>query len=466
MREVPEGFLVFSSNFSFEFPNREHIYIRKLSAEGVYQYQLDHWPGDDRRFDIGYIDAVASNADGTFSAVIAEGRSYDSEKWLYHFDQTGDTIGRHFMLTYPVEDSIVLGVRQIRPTLAGGHVWCGFLQRAGQSADAFLCLVDADGDTLWTRRYDAPGQAWEALGVAQYTDGGFLITGGWQGPPSIDRAFLIRTDADGNELWRRLYADRADLNGAVRVAADGNILTWCEYREPQWGFYWQQMMLTKWDPDGEIIWQRKVGYNYYVGTYDLEVLADGSIVGSGTTLLNGVLMKFSAEGDSLWSRSYSYTNDFSLFFDVEPTSDGGFVCTGYARRSLISDPQFLTSQMIWVVKTDSLGCVVPGCQSVGVEEYMIDLNEHLRIWPNPLARGTPLSIAFTPPPTFTPNGPLRVVVQDAMGRQVHEERVQVGTGQLANLPTGQAGLPLAAGLYHLHLTDGTRWLAGCKVVVE
>jgi hypothetical protein len=55
-----------------------------------------------------------------------------------------------------------------------------------------------------------------------------------------------------------------------------------------------------------------------------------------------------------------------------------------------------------------------------------------------------------------------------MGRQVHEESIGTGTGtrQLAHLPTGQAGLPLAAGLYYLHLTDGTRWLAGGKVIVS
>jgi hypothetical protein len=89
----------------------------------------------------------------------------------------------------------------------------------------------------------------------------------------------------------------------------------------------------------------------------------------------------------------------------------------------------------------------------------MDLNEHLRVWPNPVAAGAPLTVAFEPPQEFAPNGPLRVVVLDALGKQVHEQRVQVGTSQLANLP-------LATGVYHLHLIDSTRWLAGAKVVVE
>ena len=83
-------------------------------------------------------------------------------------------------------------------------------------------------------------------------------------------------------------------------------------------------------------------------------------------------------------------------------------------------------------------------------------------------RGTPLSIAFTPPPTFTPNGPLRVVVQDAMGRQLHEEVLGHNGGHRERSETivTAVSASLAAGLYHLHLTDGTRWLAGGKVVVE
>ena len=65
---------------------------------------------------------------------------------------------------------------------------------------------------------------------------------------------------------------------------------------------------------------------------------------------------------------------------------------------------------------------------------MVDMNEYLKIWPNPVARGTPLHISFTPPQVFTPNGPLRVVLLDATGRQVHEESIGTGAGT-RQLPT-------------------------------
>jgi hypothetical protein len=94
-----------------------------------------------------------------------------------------------------------------------------------------------------------------------------------------------------------------------------------------------------------------------------------------------------------------------------------------------------------------------------VEEIVLDLNEYLSIWPNPALGGVPLGITFTPPPEFVPDGPLRVVVQDALGRRVSEHRLLSGTDQVA-LPK------LASGTYHLHLCDDRRWLAGRTVVVE
>ncbi|MEX1131592.1 MAG: hypothetical protein WEC15_00060 [Flavobacteriales bacterium] len=278
---------------------------------------------------------------------------------------------------------------------------------------------------------------------------------------------MIRTDSLGQQLWRRNYGGIAGQNGAVRIAADGGILTWSLYREPGWELDWNQMMLTKWTPSGSIQWQRKVHKNYFVTTQDMEILPDGSIVGAATIMNAAALVKFSPEGDSLWTREYTLFGSLHGFYDVQATSDGGFVCTGAAFSFPPTDPDIQTSQVIWVVKTDSLGCVVPGCNTVGMEEYLMDLNDYLRVWPNPVASGAPLTVSFTPPLEFTPNGPLRVMVLDALGRQVHEEMlVQGGHRERGEANLTAFSTTLSPGLYHLHLTDNTRWLAGKSVVVE
>ncbi len=240
-------------------------------------------------------------------------------------------------------------------------------------------------------------------------------------------------------------------------------MTWSNYREPSWPPNYSQVMLTKWNAAGDIVWQKKSHYGYYSGARDFEVLPDGSFIATAFGAENergGMLCKFSPDGDSLWTRGHNVAHGPHYLNDVTPTSDGGFVCTGEANRMMpIDAANFQQSQTIYVLKTDSLGCVVPGCHTVGVEEYALDLNQYLSLAPNPVAAGQPLRISFEPPAGFTPNGPVRVVVLDVTGRRVHEEQMRGTTHNLINLQP-------STGLHYLHLTDGTRWLAGGKLVVE
>jgi hypothetical protein len=72
------------------------------------------------------------------------------------------------------------------------------------------------------------------------------------------------------------------------------------------------------------------------------------------------------------------------------------------------------------------GLLGQGNYALGVEEYLLDLNAHLRVWPNPVAHGQALQLSFTPPPEFAPNGPLRAVRLDATGRTLQQETVPSG----------------------------------------
>lgn len=325
-----------------------------------------------------------------------------------------------------------------------------------------MVRTDANGDTLWTARYGPPiDHIHECLGVQEYTDGGFLVVGYRPGGP-LDRDFLIRTDAAGHEMWRRNFGYIAGGNTAVRVAADGNIFTWSSYKDIPGDFGYAELMLTKWSPQGNILWQHHGNYGSLHLTHDLEVLPDGSLITSGELGVFAVLAKYSSEGDTLWERQYRIRSNQHWFYDVEPTSDGGFIATGVSMRYPWDTIAVNTSQLIWVVKTDSLGCVVPGCHTVGVQEYLLDLNEHLRVWPNPVGRGQPLTLSFTPPAEFVPQGQVRVVLLDAAGRTVHTE----GLPPTMAGPVGLHPPSLAPGMFHLHLVDDTRWLAGSSVVVE
>ncbi len=133
--------------------------------------------------------------------------------------------------------------------------------------------------------------------------------------------------------------------------------------------------------------------------------------------------------------------------------------TGLAKQGKFDAQPFLAS--MWLLKVDEHGCVVPGCHTVGVSEYAADLNKYFTLWPNPVQAGSAINFSFEPPDGFKPNGDLRAVVLDALGREVLSRSFPSSRSQFT---FGTVELP--AGIYHLHLTDQRSWLAGAKLVVQ
>ena len=174
----------------------------------------------------------------------------------------------------------------------------------------------------------------------------------------------------------------------------------------------------------------------------------------------GILMRTDSLGNTLWKRSYS-TNAVRdhYIYDLRRTLDGGFIMAGTAWDSL------LVSQDAWLIKTDSFGCLVPGCQVFdGLQEQLTDLSASLAIYPNPAQDH--VNVRLELPATLRVQGPLRLAVTSLDGRLVHERKVPLTFGQP---PTANCQLPTASwpsGTYFVHLLEGTRWLAGGKVVRE
>ena len=126
-------------------------------------------------------------------------------------------------------------------------------------------------------------------------------------------------------------------------------------------------------------------------------------------------------------------------------------------------------QDVWGIKTDEHGCLEPGCHLItGMETQITNLSGALKVWPNPVAAGTAVQVEVQLPEGFAVQGALRLTVTDAAGRLVHEEVLDQG-GHRERSDANSTGLVRAhwhPGLYHLHLHDNTRWIAGAKLVVQ
>jgi hypothetical protein len=161
--------------------------------------------------------------------------------------------------------------------------------------------------------------------------------------------------------------------------------------------------------------------------------------------INGWLVKYTASGDSLWSRYFHYWDtpyDQHSFIDMEQMPDGGILLCGQAYSGNAGPQQ----QLGWLVKLDEFGCLVPGCQLVATEN--IEGNPQgvaLRLYPNPVSE---VLNVYTWLPEIPRRAILRIVGSD--GAVVRESAVTQ-----RDLTTMIPVRDLPAGVYYVQLeADG------------
>lgn len=355
--------------------------------------------------------------------------------------------------------------RQAKQTPDGGYVLCGETSTTGV-LDAFLLKTDPDGELEWVRTFGSENFREGFATVEALEDGGFWLGGGKQSSQNNYDPWVVRTDETGTILWQNTYGTLGSdpTNAHLTLGTTGNgLIATCWNVAPN---DISRIAVLALDPDGSVQWQRLYGPQRNTALFvvqevspDLDLIACGyAYLGSQ---LKGILLRTTATGDSLWMREYDYydaevTNGKGAFYDVQPTPDGGFIAVGVA---LAVAGQY--TQDVWVVKTDSMGCIEPGCHLItGVESQITNLKEALRVWPNPVARGGAVQVSVELPASFKPLGALRLSVVSSDGRLMHEQSLPDHSS------TYHLNANLSAGIYHIHLSDASRWISGAELVVH
>ncbi len=92
--------------------------------------------------------------------------------------------------------------------------------------DYLTIKYDSAGETLWTRRYDGPGNGTDkAVALALDDNGRIYVTGSSQGQTTNRDYATVKYDIDGSELWVRRYdgpGNGADNAHAVAVDDEGS----------------------------------------------------------------------------------------------------------------------------------------------------------------------------------------------------------------------------------------------------
>lgn len=201
----------------------------------------------------------------------------------------------------------------------------------------YLVKIDGEGNELWSHTYGGRGMD-HAKMVRQTADGGYVLVGNQadEFPTSNvyrGNLFLIKTDAEGNELWRRLYGDEIlYLGWAVAQTPDGGyVLAGWEAKTVDD----RNVIVVKTSETGDVEWSRTwdLVSGERDGGFDLILTSDGYIViaciqamGSGGP--SAVLLKVDLDGNEIWNKLIGEAAVGNTFWDIMEDSDGGYVMAG------------------------------------------------------------------------------------------------------------------------------------------
>jgi len=247
-------------------------------------------------------------------------------------------------------------------TADGGYAAAGWTKSYGAGGgDAWLVKMNETGVEEWNRTYGGKGFDF-AEGVLAADDGGYVLVGATIsfGAGNMD-VWLIRTDANGNELWNRTYGGAGDDKGmAVCNTTDGGYVITGYWKPGISG--WRQLWVIKTDSAGKIDWDVKLGGGYDDEGWSVLERAGGGYAVTGYTSSFGAgcadlwLVALDGNGAEEWNRTIGGAGD-DFGNQLIETAGGNLVIAGQTQSfgTVENDFDGKTTVNAWLLKINATG---------------------------------------------------------------------------------------------------------------
>ena len=239
-------------------------------------------------------------------------------------------------------------------TTDGGYILAGCTNSYGAGyGDAWLVKTDSNGNKQWEKIFGGTGDD-GSRSVQQTADGGYILAGGTKsyGAGSWD-AWLVKTDSNGNELWRKTFGGASeDVAYSVQQTADGGYIL--AGRTTSYGEGPCDGWLVKTDSNGNKQWDKTFGGTGADFGESVQQTTDGGYILAGETDSYGAgsrdfwLVKIDSNGIVQWEKTFGGSGVDGAD-SVQQTTDGGYIIAGY------TDSYVAGTRAVWLVKTDSNG---------------------------------------------------------------------------------------------------------------
>ena len=387
----------------------------------------------ERHYWVGFSGCLQPTSDNNFISVGVVSDTNEANAYLVKFNTNLDTI---FFREY--KDTIVNHIQfyQGIETNDKGYIMIGVrASSAAYNQDVFVLKTDSLGNEQW-RKVINLGSYDSGFNIIQTPDKGFLL-----GCYNIDvndnnsgDGRILKLDSLGNFEWGKMIGGpKADGVPIVALAKDSNYIVVSAYSyKTIFGFpeacEFRTQVVKMDKTDGSIIWnkqydtiRRAIEPTMVKADSDDNLIIIGNYYSQEIVGIYGKawLLKINQNGDSLLYRQFYKSNNShtmsNYVYDFCITEDKSMVTCGY----LDLDTAYT---YLWLAKMDSLGCLQPGCQYVGVEELQKAKEGELKVYPNPAT--TQATITYP-----TAEKVIMLQIYNMLGQKIYEEKLSKGSMQ-------------------------------------
>ena len=275
--------------------------------------------------------------------VYVTGQSYGSGTWdedyaTIKYNSNGDTlwVRRYDRPGNSDEEARAIAVDNVGNVYVTGE---SDSFGSGTGFDYVTIKYGPNGDTLWMRKYNGPGN-WQDNPRAIAVDSGNVYVTGWScGSGTYFDYGTIKYKTNGDILWVRRYdgpGNGYDYANAITVDETGNVcVTGSNYRNSTDDDY----TTIKYKPNGDTAWVR--GYNGPGDSADcawaIAVNNSGNVYVTGYswgigTGFDYATIKYTPDGDTAWARRYNGPTDSGDYAKAIAVDEAGNVyVTGYSK---------------------------------------------------------------------------------------------------------------------------------------